>query len=529
MPEANYYGVQPTNVKDVEGRYRYVATASQTAFAANYAPGFVDVFYNGVKLDPGTAFTAVDGTSVVLSNPATANVIVEIISKRQVKVFNSGLDSFATPHFYTATSGQTSFSLTYTAGSVLFVTRNGLDVAFTASNGTSVVLGSAATTGDIVKIYTTALFNVANALPLNGGTLSGPIALTAGGTSVTPTAGDNSTVIATTAFVQNSFAPLASPTFTGSPKAVTQAAVDNSTNIATTAFVQNSFAPLASPTFTGSPKAVTQTVADNSTNIATTAFTQAALNSNVAGPVPFSVAIASGAATITIGATSPVNIQSQGSVYKVSIPSGTNIVLPATASLGATSGVSSRIVVLWTVNNPGLMVVNLSGSTVLDETNSISPVAISGSATSATVVYSASGTIPTPYKIIGVFDAVWTSGTGWSSPTLLACVSTAMPMASMASIGYGQTWQSPARSVGTTYYNTTNKPILVSVAMQGNSASTGGSVSISVNGVTTASQSSTVGGSVGLNTTMCATTIVPPGASYLAGGGTSLVLWSELR
>lgn len=205
MPEANYYGVIPNNVKDVENRYRYAATASQTTFVANYAPGFVDVYYGGLKLDPGAAFTATNGTSIVLTSPATAGVIVEIICKRQVQVLNSGLDSFATVVPFTATAGQTSFSMSYIAGSVMLVTRNGLDVAFTATNGTSVVLTVAASVSDVVKVYVTMRFNVANAVPSSGGVMTGTLTLSAGGTSVTQAVSDNSSNLATTGFVQSMF------------------------------------------------------------------------------------------------------------------------------------------------------------------------------------------------------------------------------------------------------------------------------------------------------------------------------------
>ena len=60
--------------------------------------------------------------------------------------------------------------------------------------------------------------------------------------------------------------------------AVTQPSTDNSTKIATTAFVKSiGYAPLASPIFTGTPQAPTPGAGDNSTNIATTAFISAAL------------------------------------------------------------------------------------------------------------------------------------------------------------------------------------------------------------------------------------------------------------
>ena len=88
----------------------------------------------------------------------------------------------------------------------------------------------------------------------------------------TPTAGDNSTKAATTAFVVASFATKASPTFTGTVVVPTATAGDNSTAAASTAFVATSFAPLASPTLTGTPAAPTAAANTNTTQIATTAF-----------------------------------------------------------------------------------------------------------------------------------------------------------------------------------------------------------------------------------------------------------------
>ena len=76
-------------------------------------------------------------------------------------------------------------------------------------------------------------------------------------------------------------APLASPTFTGTPTlptgtiAVTQTAGNNTTAIATTAFATTALnlkANLASPTLTGIPLAPTATAGTNTTQIATTAF-----------------------------------------------------------------------------------------------------------------------------------------------------------------------------------------------------------------------------------------------------------------
>lgn len=90
--------------------------------------------------------------------------------------------------------------------------------------------------------------------------------------SPTPAPGDNSTKIATTAFVATSFSPLASPVFTGTPSAPTPASGTASTQIATTAFVDTYFAKSVSPTFTGTPSAPTATLGTSTTQIATTAF-----------------------------------------------------------------------------------------------------------------------------------------------------------------------------------------------------------------------------------------------------------------
>ena len=76
------------------------------------------------------------------------------------------------------------------------------------------------------------------------------------------------------------YAPLASPTFTGDPKAPTPATADNDTSIATTAYVQANlanYATLASPALTGNPTAPTPSTSDNDTSIATTAYVKANL------------------------------------------------------------------------------------------------------------------------------------------------------------------------------------------------------------------------------------------------------------
>lgn len=83
----------------------------------------------------------------------------------------------------------------------------------------------------------------------------------------------------------DSKAALASPALTGNPTATTQTAGNNSTRIATTAFVTTAVnngvsgkADLASPALTGSPTSTTPSSGTNNTRIATTAFVQSELS-----------------------------------------------------------------------------------------------------------------------------------------------------------------------------------------------------------------------------------------------------------
>lgn len=78
---------------------------------------------------------------------------------------------------------------------------------------------------------------------------------------------------------------LASPVFTGTPSAPTQPTTDNSTRLATTAFVLSVAAPLASPAFTGVPTAPTAAPSTSTGQLATTAFVTAAIALGMAGTV----------------------------------------------------------------------------------------------------------------------------------------------------------------------------------------------------------------------------------------------------
>ena len=57
----------------------YTATENQTSFAATYSVGYADVYLNGSKLS-STEYTASNGTSIELTEGASLNDIVEIVS-----------------------------------------------------------------------------------------------------------------------------------------------------------------------------------------------------------------------------------------------------------------------------------------------------------------------------------------------------------------------------------------------------------------------------------------------------------------
>jgi Collagen triple helix repeat (20 copies) len=125
-------------------------------------------------------------------------------------------------------------------------------------------------------------------------------ALTGDPTAPTPTAGDNDTSIATTAFVTNAVSSGGVPPATVAPLMDGAAAVGAATKYAREDHVHPSDttraavtyvdaqdalrAPIASPTFTGDPKAPTPTAGDNDTSIATTAFVSSAITTAAVPP-----------------------------------------------------------------------------------------------------------------------------------------------------------------------------------------------------------------------------------------------------
>ncbi len=134
----------------------FTATNNQTDFSVSYSylNDHVNVYYNGVHLST-TDFTATNGTTVVLDTGATTGDLITIEVIKALALANgSEIDEYE----FTATASQTSFAISSgynTTSSDIEVYVNGVKIPtadFTATNGTSVVLGTACAVNDQVAV-----------------------------------------------------------------------------------------------------------------------------------------------------------------------------------------------------------------------------------------------------------------------------------------------------------------------------------------------------------------------------------------
>lgn len=201
------------------------------------------------------------------------------------------------------------------------------------------------------------------------------------------------------------------------------------------------------------------------------------------------------------------------------------LVIPAGATLGTVSAVQSTIVEVI-INNAGTLekaVVNLAGGNDLFETGVISTTAISAGATAANVFYSTTARTNVPYRVVRTITSIQATAGQWATNPSAIQVAGGKALDAMQSFGYGQTWQSVTRTSGTTYYNTTGKPITFSAY---SIVATAIDYTITVNGLQVA-RSAYNSGTSGVQ---FVSAVIPPGASYVltvaAGGAPTSV---ELR
>jgi hypothetical protein len=256
---------------------------------------------------------------------------------------------------------------------------------------------------------------------------------------------------------------------------------------------------------------------------------------------PITASVAASALTITLNPTI-LDFRSatltDGTVTTIAVPAAISVTISSGSTLGTVSATQSRIVVI-AINNAGtieLAAVNISGGTQLDETNLISTTAEGGAggADSASVVYSATARTSVAYRVVGYIESTQaTAGTWATAPSTIQGVG-GQALTAMSSLGYGQTWQdvSGSRAVGTTYTNTTGKPIQVQVT---SSSGVGNNTArLTINGIIVSSFKDNDYYTASLVTPHNVTNmgIVPPGGTYSITNGTSgtaIQYWAELR
>lgn len=293
-------------------------------------------------------------------------------------------------------------------------------------------------------------------------------------------------------------------------------------------------APLDSPSFTGTPIAPTAATSTNNTQIATTAFAQGAAQQIR----PITASVGSNALTLTLNPCS-LDFRSatltDGTVNRRAVSAAISVVVPSTATLGTVNGVAARLALL-AIDNAGTVeaaVVNLAGGNNLDETALVSTTAIDTSSDSNNVIYSTTARSNVPFRVVGFIDiSEATAGTWATVPTQIQGAG-GNSFTANQSLGYGQIYQNlvGSRAIATTYYNTTGRPIYVTV---GYSATSGSQQLYAwINGAYTGTQlGSASSGVVGGGGSF----IAHPGASYavssstgsITGANVTLGAWSEL-
>jgi hypothetical protein len=204
---------------------------ASTLFAARAAQGL----NQPTPGDADTTLTAaqLDGRAINVIGTLTADrtyTVPMTLNRRNWLIRNGTTGGF---NITITCSGGTSFTIP--PGYITEIWTNSFNI-FTAQN---MLCGTIARIGDPTRngfIFST------GATPTSASNIStqgaGAIQFIGAVTATTPATADNTTTLATTAFVKNqAYATLASPALTGVPTAPTAAALTNTTQIATTAFV----------------------------------------------------------------------------------------------------------------------------------------------------------------------------------------------------------------------------------------------------------------------------------------------------
>ena len=170
----SYIGNQPTNTSFLVDTFS--GNGTTTAFTMTIAPATANsvfVIVSGVVQSPLT-YSVIGTTLNFTQAPPTGtnNIVCRYLALPASNVTTTAYRNYSE---IIATSGQTVFSpSSYTPG-FIDVYRNGIKLSvssFTATNGTTVTLGTAANSGDIVAIISFYVSSVLNAIPAVGGSIN---------------------------------------------------------------------------------------------------------------------------------------------------------------------------------------------------------------------------------------------------------------------------------------------------------------------------------------------------------------------
>jgi len=256
---------------------------------------------------------------------------------------------------------------------------------------------------------------------------------------------------------------------------------------------------------------------------------------------PITASVGSNALTITLNPTTldfrDATLGS-GTVNTRTVSAAISVVVSSGSTLGTTNATLNRLAVL-AIDNSGtveLAVVNVAGTTNLDETGVISTTAEggAGAADSASVAYSTTARTNVPYRIVGFVESTQATAGTWATAPSKIQGSGGIVLSYLTSFGYAQTYQNvtASRALSTTYTNSTSKPILVSITAT-NAGAGYGKIQASINGGTAFDVGFHYNG--GGTTGGLAVFIVQPYQTYAvtftytAGSGAVISQWNELR
>lgn len=181
----SYIGNQPFTAAFLTDQFS--GNGSTVAFTLSAAPANTNsiiVAVSGVLQDPTTY--SVSGTTLTFSAAppsGTGNISVRFLG---IPASGVTTTAYRTQTDFTATAGQTTFTPpSYTVG-YIDVYRNGAKLGaadFTATNGTTVVLASAASSGDLIQTVSFYVSSVLNAIPATAGAVNSTYLLDGGVTT----------------------------------------------------------------------------------------------------------------------------------------------------------------------------------------------------------------------------------------------------------------------------------------------------------------------------------------------------------